>query len=230
VVEALTVPAVPSEARALRRRARNVRASFIMEALEEQYPDAVLELRFSNPLELLVATILSAQCTDRKVNEVTRTLFHTYPTARAYAEAPAGELEQHVHATGFFRAKARSLRRCGQLLVERHGGEVPATMAELIRLPGIGRKTANVILGNGFGIPSGIAVDTHVHRLARRLRLTRNQDPDRIEADLKRLVPRDQWIVFTNRMILHGRRVCIARRPRCSQCLLEPACPASTAA
>ncbi len=224
------VAAKSGEARPLRRRARAERIGPIIEALEKQHAEGALELRFSNPLELLVATVLSAQCTDKKVNEVTRTLFRRYPTARAYAEAPEEELERQIHATGFFRNKARTLRSCGQLLVERHAGQVPATMRELVRLPGIGRKTANVVLGNAFGVPSGIAVDTHAHRLARRLRLTKHDDPDRIETDLKRLIPQDQWIVFANRMILHGRYVCTARKPRCSDCLLELACPASTLA
>jgi endonuclease-3 len=222
--------AVSGAARPLKRRARRERIGFIIQALAEQHPDAALELRFSTPLELLVATILSAQCTDRKVNEVTRSLFRAYPTARAYAEAREGELERQIHATGFFRTKAGSLRRSARILVEHYGGEVPSSMRELTKLPGIGRKTANVILANAFGVSSGIAVDTHVHRLARRLKLTRQQDPDRTERDLTRLIPKNQWIVFANRMILHGRYVCTARKPRCGDCLLEPACPASTLA
>jgi endonuclease-3 len=220
-----TVPVRP-----LRRRARSERIGVIREALAEQHPAASLELRFSNPLELLVATILSAQCTDRRVNEVTHRLFRTYPTARAYAEAAEEELERQIHATGFFRAKARSLRGSARFLVDHYGGEVPSSMRELTRLPGVGRKTANVILGNAFGVSSGIVVDTHVHRLARRLKLTRHQDPERIERDLMKLVPRDEWIVFSNRMILHGRYVCTARKPQCRECLLEPACPSSTLA
>jgi endonuclease-3 len=220
----------PVENRPLRRQARRARIEPILAALEKQHPEPRLELRFSTPLELLVATILSAQCTDRKVNEVTATLFRKYPDAGAYARVSQEELEADVHATGFFRNKAKSLRDCGRQLLDRYGGEVPPDMKELTTLPGIGRKTANVILGNAFGIASGIAVDTHVQRVARRLRLTRRDDPDGIEKSLKRLVPRNQWIAFTNRLILHGRYICVARKPRCHECLMELACPSSAVA
>jgi endonuclease-3 len=192
--------------------------------LARTYPDAQCALRHEGPLQLLVATILSAQCTDARVNMVTPTLFARYPDARAFAEAKPRELEELIHSTGFFRNKARNLIACCRQLVARHGGQVPATMEELVPLPGVGRKTANVILGNAFGVP-GIPVDTHVGRLSRRMGLTEATDPVKVERDLARLIPRQEWTMFGHRMIFHGRQVCHARKPLCEQCALAGLCP-----
>jgi endonuclease-3 len=197
----------------------------VMAALAEAYPDARVALRFSDPLEMVVATVLSAQCTDAKVNEVTERLFKRYRTARDYAEAPQGELERDIHATGFFNHKANLLRGLGRALVERHGGEVPRTMAELVELPGVARKTANIVLGNAFGVVEGIAVDTHVRRLAQRLGFTEEEDPGKIEEDLMALLPRELWFSGTYRLIEHGRAICNAKRPVCSACPVAKACP-----
>ena len=204
---------------------RTARAARVMAALAEAYPDAKVALEFSNPLEMVVATVLSAQCTDAKVNEVTRELFKRYRTARDYAEAPAGELEQAIYATGFFNFKAKLLRGLGRTLVDRFGGEVPRTMDELVELPGVARKTANIVLGNAFGIVEGIAVDTHVRRLAQRLGLSKEEDPGDIERDLMALLPRELWFRGTYLLIDHGRGVCNAKRPRCDECPVEPMCP-----
>jgi len=203
---------------------RRSRAAAIMARLEAAYPDARVALRFSNPLEMLVATVLSAQCTDAKVNEVTVPLFARYRTAADYASAPPGELERYIHATGFFNQKARSLRGLGRALVERHGGEVPRTMAEMVEVPGVARKTANVVLGNAYGIVEGIAVDTHVRRLAQRMDLSRQDDPEDIERDLMSLLPREQWFRATYLLIEHGRRVCQAKRPACDRCPVGDLC------
>jgi endonuclease-3 len=200
------------------------RALRIHRALARLYPEATIALRFSNPLELFVATVLSAQCTDERVNEVTRTLFRKLRTARDYARIPRARLEALIRPTGFYRNKARMIQEAARALVERFGGEVPGTMEELLTLPGVGRKTANVILGNAFGIP-GIVVDTHVKRVARRLGLTRETDPERIEQDLMLRIPRKHWTAFSHRMIWHGRRLCTARRPRCEACPLRKDCP-----
>jgi endonuclease-3 len=193
--------------------------------LGRAYPDARCSLVHSNPLELLVATILSAQCTDVRVNLVTPRLFRKYRTAADYARAPAGELEQDIRETGFFNAKGRSLRRAGAVLAAEHGGKVPDTMEELLELPGVGRKTANVILGNAFGKDEGFVVDTHVTRLARRLGLTRGADPVRIEQDLNAIVPMGRRTLAAHRLIFHGRQVCTARRPKCEICPVERLCP-----
>ncbi len=204
---------------------RRQRAAAIDEALASAYPAANTELDHSNAFELLVATILSAQCTDARVNQVTPELFRRYPDASALAQAGPGELEEVIRSTGFFHSKAASLLGMAQGLVERHGGDVPADMDALTALPGIGRKTANVVLGTAFGQASGIVVDTHVARVSRRLALTVEKDPERIERDLMDLLPRTSWVPFAHRLILHGRRVCTARKPDCARCPLDPLCP-----
>ncbi len=201
------------------------RATLNVRRLAAEYPDATCALKHRNPLELLVATVLSAQCTDERVNIVTRDLFAKYRTAADYAAASPCELEVDVHSTGFFRNKAKSIRECCRLLVDRHGGKVPDRMDELVELPGIGRKTANVILGTAMGQATGVVVDTHVQRLARRMGLTRQREPEKIERVLIKLVPRDEWINFGHRMIQHGRRVCTARKPACNRCCLDDVCP-----
>ena len=206
---------------------RKARARKIIARLKREYPDATSALHHSNALELVVATILSAQCTDARVNMVTPHLFAKYRTAADYAAADPRVLEKEIQSTGFFRNKTKSIIGMAQALVERHGGEVPQTMAELTALPGVGRKTANVILGTWFGKNEGIVVDTHVHRLSRLLRLTRQDDPVKIEQDLMEIVPRDDWTWFSHTLIQHGRAVCIARRPRCADCVLNRLCPSS---
>jgi endonuclease-3 len=200
------------------------RAGRIVRRLAQAYPDAHCALTFRNPLELLVATILSAQCTDSRVNRLTPALFARYPDAAAFAAADRKELERLIKPTGFFRNKARNIMLCCKQLVERHGGQVPRTMQELVRLTGIGRKTANVILGNAFATP-GIPVDTHVGRLSRRLGLTEHANPVKVERDLMGLVPKKHWSLFAHRMIFHGRQVCRSRRPRCEACPLAGLCP-----
>lgn len=196
----------------------------ILEALTRQYPDAACALVFSNPLELLIATILSAQCTDKRVNMVTPALFQRYATAKDFAEAKPAELEGLIKSTGFFRNKAKNIKACCKLLVEQHNGVVPRTMEELVPLPGIGRKTANVVLGNAFETP-GITVDTHVGRLSRRLALTKHNDPVKVEHDLMALVPQPQWTSFSHELILHGRTICHSRKPDCANCVLNALCP-----
>jgi endonuclease-3 len=193
-------------------------------ALQKLYPDAHCALHHRNALELLVATILSAQCTDRRVNLVTPALFARYPDAHAFATAKQGELEKMIQSTGFFRNKARNIILCCREIVEKHGGEVPRTMKELVPLAGIGRKTANVILGNAFNVP-GIPVDTHVMRLSQRMGLTVQTDPVKIEADLMAIVPKKHWTMFAHQMIFHGRQVCHARGPLCETCTLAAFCP-----
>jgi endonuclease III len=192
--------------------------------LAELYPDAHIELNFTTPLELSVATILSAQCTDKRVNEVTPKVFRRYPDAAAYAGADRAELEELIRSTGFFRNKTTSLIRLGQALVERFDGQVPNRMADLVSLPGFGRKTANVVLGNAFGIP-GITVDTHFGRLSRRWQWTRETDPVKVEAAVGLLIPRKEWTILSHRVIWHGRRVCHARKPACGACSLARWCP-----
>jgi len=193
--------------------------------LEEMFPEASCELTYRTPWELLVATILSAQCTDVRVNQVTPHLFRKWPTPEALSSASLEELEDVVRPTGFFRNKARAIRECARMLVTEHGGEVPKELDALLRLPGVGSKTANVVLGEAFGIPAGIAVDTHVKRVSRRLGLSSNTDPLRIEADLEEFMPRHHWVAFSMRLVLLGRRVCTARNPACHECLLAPRCP-----
>lgn len=199
-------------------------AGRIVRGLARLYPDAHCSLDFQDPLQLLIATILSAQCTDARVNMVTPALFARYPDAAALAKAQPAELEKLIQSTGFFRNKARSILACARRIVEEHSGKVPATMEELVALPGIGRKTANVVLGSAYGIP-GITVDTHVGRLSRRMGLTEETDPEKVERDLMALVPRKQWTIFSHRMILHGRQVCQARKPNCAVCGLRKICP-----
>jgi endonuclease-3 len=204
---------------ALVRRARRINRE-----LAALYPYAHCELDFTNPLELLVATILSAQSTDRRVNMVTPALFAKYPTAADYAAADRAELETLIASTGFFRAKANALIGVGQALCERYGGEVPGRQRDLVTLPGVGRKTANVVLGDAFGVP-GITVDTHFGRLARRFGWTSSTEPDKVEADVAGLFPRSEWTILSHRLIFHGRRTCHARRPACGACPIAPLCP-----
>ncbi|NBU40587.1 MAG: endonuclease III [Planctomycetia bacterium] len=205
--------------------ARRARAEAIARRLARAYPRATCSLDFETPFQLLIATILSAQCTDRRVNQVTGDLFSRWPTAAALAAAPPRALESVIRSTGFFRAKAKSILGCCRGLVERHGGDVPRTLDDLVRLPGVGRKTANVVLGSAFGEASGVVVDTHVGRLSRRLGLTRHTDAVRAERDLVALLPRRHWIAFSHRLIEHGRTVCSARAPRCDTCVLAVLCP-----
>ena len=196
----------------------------IMAILDEHYPDVTCALNHKNPLELLVATILSAQCTDERVNKVTEDLFKKYKTAEDYAEAPIEELEEDIRSTGFFRNKAKSIKGLGAALGEKHGGEVPQTQDEMVKLPGVGRKTANVVLATCFGIP-GITVDTHVGRLSQRLGLTKNKDAVKIEFDLMELIPKKKWDRFSLQLIWHGRKICASRKPKCNICPLFDLCP-----
>jgi endonuclease-3 len=200
------------------------RVAAILDLLARTYPDPTTALRFGNPLQLLIATILSAQCTDERVNLTTPALFARYPDAAAFAAATQAEIEDLIRSTGFFRNKARAIRECCADIIGKHGGEVPGSLEALTALRGVGRKTANVVLGNAFGIP-GIVVDTHVQRLSRRLGLTPETDPVKIEFALMPIVPRERWTAFSHWLILHGRRVCVARKPRCSICPLAPHCP-----
>ena len=202
-------------------------ASEVIARLKAEYPDARTELDWSNPLELLVATILSAQTTDVQVNRVTESLFANHRKAEDYADAAPDVLEEDIRPTGFYRNKARSLRGMARALVEEHGGEVPGTMPELVALPGVGRKTANVVLGNAFGTNEGIVVDTHVRRVSNRLGLTESHDPVKIEQDLMRLVPEEDWTIFSHLLIFHGRRTCKARKPDCPNCVLNHICPSA---
>jgi len=206
---------------------RRARARKIVARLEREYPDATCALHHSSALELVVATILSAQCTDARVNMVTPALFAKYRTAQEYAAAAPQVLEREIQSTGFFRNKTKSIIGMAQALVERHGGEVPDTMAALTELPGVGRKTANVILGTWFKKNEGVVVDTHVQRLSRLLKLTKHDDPVKIERDLMELLPRDKWTWWSHTLIQHGRQVCIARRPKCEECVVNRLCPSS---
>jgi len=202
-----------------RRRVRK-----ILEGLGALYPDAHCALNFENPLQLLVATILSAQCTDIRVNMVTPALFARYPSAQEYSDAKSSELETIIASTGFFRNKTKNIMECCRKIVAGHSGEVPGTLDELVQLPGVGRKTANVVLGNAFNVP-GITVDTHVGRLSRRLGLSEHEDPVKVEQDLMALIPQPEWTIFSHRTIFHGRQVCMARKPLCSSCSLAKLCP-----
>jgi endonuclease-3 len=201
--------------------------SEVITRLKKEYPDARTELNWENPLELLVATMLSAQTTDVRVNMVTETLFESYRTAADYAGADPAQLEEDIRPTGFYRNKARSLQGMARALLERHGGEVPRTMAGLVALPGVGRKTANVVLGNAFGVDEGVVVDTHVRRVSGRLGLTEERDPEKIERDLLRVVPEGERTLFSHLLIFHGRRVCKARKPDCPGCVLNDVCPSA---
>ena len=203
------------------------RAPEIIKRLSKAYPDAHVALNFSNPLECLVATILSAQCTDERVNMVTKELFKKYPTAEDYLKVPEAELAADIKPTGFFNQKTRSIRGACARICEVYGGRVPDTMEELITLPGVARKTANIVLGNSYGVVEGIAVDTHVRRLAQRFGFSSEKDPDKIERDLMRLVPRESWFAFTYVLIDHGRSICIARSPKCGDCPVNDLCPSS---
>ena len=199
----------------------------ILERLKREYPDAHCELDFETPLQLLIATILSAQCTDKRVNLVTPNLFSTYPDAKSLAGAGPERLEDLIRSTGFFRNKTKSLLGMSAAVVERHDGQVPRTMDELVKLPGVGRKTANVILGNAFSINEGVVVDTHVGRLSIRLGLTNETDPVKVEQALMPLFPRDDWALVSHLLIFHGRRICIARTPKCASCVLNDICPSA---
>jgi endonuclease-3 len=199
----------------------------IIELLEKEYPNAKTALNYSNPLELLVATILSAQCTDKRVNAVTKSLFKKYKTAEDYANADLGKLEEDVRPTGFYRNKAKNIKKSGQMLVEKFNSQVPKTMDEMIELPGVARKTANIVLSNAYGVIEGVAVDTHVRRLSQRLGLTENKNPDKIEKDLMEIVPKAYWEKITDLLIFHGRNICVARKPKCSSCVLNKICPSA---
>ncbi len=200
-------------------------AALVVRRLKAAYPDAHCALKFQTPLQLLVATILSAQCTDVRVNIVTQELFKKYPDARAFAAAKLPELERAVQSTGFFRNKAKNIKACCSDLVEQYGGEIPQDLHSMVKLAGVGRKTGNVVLGTAFGIPTGVVVDTHVARLSHRLGLTRHSDPVKIERDLMALLPKREWVAFAHRMIAHGRQVCVARKPKCDVCPLADVCP-----
>ncbi len=217
----------PAQARRESGKARKARTAEILARLRAEYPDSRCSLDFESPLQLLVATVLAAQCTDERVNAATPALFRRCPTASHYAEIPIEELEELVRTTGFYRNKARSVQNLGRTLVASHGGEVPASMDELKALPGVGRKTANVVLGNAFGKNEGVVVDTHVQRLSRRLGLTEETDPEKIERDLIPLIPREDWTLWSHLLIDHGRKVCKARKPECPACLVADLCPSA---
>ena len=207
----------------MEKKLNDKRVMEIIHLLSREIPEPTIALTFSSSFELLIATILSAQCTDIKVNEVTANLFKKYRSAQDYAEADLSALEKDIRSTGFYRNKARSIQKCCQKLVAQFHGKVPGTLEALVTLPGVGRKTANVVLGNAFGIP-GITVDTHVHRLSQRIGLTREDDPVKIEFDLMEIVPKEEWIRFSNRLIWHGRRTCQARKPLCETCVIRKFC------
>jgi len=207
----------------MKKQSNQNRVKEIIKILSKEIPDSRIALKFSDPLELLVATILSAQCTDVKVNQVTADLFKKYRSAKDYAESNLAKLEEEIRSTGFYRNKAKSVQKCCQELVKRFGGDVPRTLEELTILPGVGRKTANVILGNTFGIP-GIVVDTHVSRVSQRIGLTKNDDPVKIEFDLMEIVPKEEWTHFSNLLVWHGRRTCAARKPLCEICPIRKWC------
>jgi endonuclease-3 len=217
----------PAQARRESQKAKRLRTLEILRRLRQAYPDSKLALDFGSPLQLLMALVLAAQCTDKKVNEVTPALFRRYPTARDYAGADLAELEEMVRSTGFYRNKARALKNLGQALIVEHGGEVPADLDALVALPGVGRKTANAVLGNAFGRNAGIVVDTHVQRLARRLGQTQQTDPEKIERDLLPLVPQEDWTVFAHLLQDHGRAICKARKPECPICPAADLCPSA---
>ena len=203
------------------------RAQKIMELLEKEHPDAEIALHYKNPLELLIATILSAQATDEQINAITPKLFQKYKTAKDYANADLSELEQDIKSSGFYHNKAKNIQNTAKMLVDKYNGQVPRTMEELVELPGVARKTANIVLFNAYGVIAGVAVDTHVRRLAQRLGLSENSDPNKIEKDLMNLVPKDKWMRITDLLIFHGRRVCTAKKPRCDACVLNKICPSA---
>jgi len=199
----------------------------IIELLEKEHPDAKIALNYTSPLELLVATILSAQCTDKRVNIVTKTLFKKYRKAEDYANADLEELEEDIRSTGFYRNKARNIKKCCQILVEKFNSKVPKTMEDMLELPGVARKTANIVLSNVYGVIEGIAVDTHVRRLSQRLGLSEQKNPNKIERDLMETVPKTEWMRITDLLIFHGRRICVARNPQCGICVLNKLCPSA---
>jgi endonuclease-3 len=219
-----TTPARSSRPRLKIRGSNPARVAAILDGLDAAYPDASCELKHENPFQLLVSTILSAQCTDVRVNQVAVTLYAKYPTPSHFAYANPSELEQDIRPTGFFRNKTKSVMGAAKMIVEQFSGSVPKSMEELLTLPGVARKTANVVLGSGYGIASGVVVDTHVIRLSERLDLTKNTDPKKIEQDLIQILPQDKWVIFSHQLIWHGRRVCVARKPRCAECNLEYLC------
>jgi endonuclease-3 len=200
------------------------RVAAILEKLDEAYPNATCELKHENAFQLLIATILSAQCTDVRVNQVTETLFKKYPDPKAFAYAAPNELEQEIRPTGFFRNKTKSVMGASKAILEKFSGQVPRTMEEILTLPGVARKTGNVVLGTAYGIASGVVVDTHVLRLSNRLDLSRNEDPKKVEQDLMKIIPQEKWIQFSHQLIWHGRRVCHARKPKCIECNMESLC------
>jgi len=199
----------------------------LIDLLEQEHPDAKTALNYTNPLELLVATILSAQCTDRRVNTVTEALFKKYRKVEDYANADPEELEKDIRSTGFYRNKAKNIKKCCQILVDKFDSQVPRTMEEMLSLPGVARKTANIVLSNAYDVIEGIAVDTHVRRLARRLGLTQHENPNKIEDDLMKIVPKNYWKRITDLLIFHGRRICVARNPKCGICILNKFCPSA---
>ena len=203
------------------------RVTAILAKLDEAYPNASCELKHENAFQLLISTILSAQCTDVRVNQVAQTLYKKYPDAKAFAYATPSELEQDIRPTGFFRNKTKSVMGASKAILEQFGGQVPRTMEEILTLPGVARKTGNVVLGTAYGIPSGVVVDTHVLRLSKRLDLSRNEDPKKVEQDLMKIIPRDRWTLFSHQIIWHGRKLCIARSPKCAECPLENICHAA---
>ena len=203
------------------------RALKIIQLLEKEHPDAKVVLHYSNPLELLVATMLSAQSTDETINKVTKTLFKKYTKPEDYANTDLKELEQDIRSTGFYHNKAKNLQNSAKMLVEKYHSQVPKTMEELVKLPGVARKTANIVLTNAYGVVAGVAVDTHVRRLAQRLGLSENDDPNKIEQDLMSIVPKDKWMRITDLLIFHGRRVCTAKKPNCGGCVLNKICPSA---
>lgn len=209
----------------MQRTPEQKHASRVVRQLKKDYPDAECALEFQTPVQLLIATILSAQCTDERVNKVTKELFRRYPTAHALAKAPIRSLEKLVQSTGFFRNKAKNIKACCQALVDNYDGEVPKDLDSLVKLAGVGRKTANVVLGTAYGIPTGVVVDTHVGRLSRRLGLTDKSDAVQVERELNALLPKKEWIDYSHRMIYHGRAVCKARKPQCANCDFESFCP-----
>ena len=221
-------PAIARRPRRPKTKAeRQQRVQKILEILDQMFPDVTCALHHSNPWELLVATILSAQCTDKRVNEVTPGLFKKYPTVRDFAAVNQAELANDIRSTGFFNNKAKSIIGAAKKVLSDFKGQVPKTIEEMLTIPGAARKTANVVLGTAYGIPSGVVVDTHVQRIARRLDLTQETDPVKIEKDLMRIIPQDRWILFSHQVIHHGRNLCVARNPRCPECPLDPVCYAA---
>ncbi len=223
--KAVQVSATPARGKAGADPEKKAQAARVVRRLKADYPDAECALENETPFELLVATILSAQCTDVRVNMVTPELFRRWPTAREMAGAPIKELEKVIQSTGFFRAKAKNIKAASQGIVDNYGGEVPREMGQLVALAGVGRKTANVVLGVAFGIATGVVVDTHVARLSKRLGLTEHTDATKIEQDLMRLLPQKEWVSFSHRMIFHGRQICVARKPKCPLCSMKTFCP-----